>query len=54
VLMIHAVVSSIRSRLAALRKKLAILAKRAPTPSANVPGKMAPSNPVSVGATPPK
>lgn len=49
-------VSSIRGRLAALRKKLALMAKRAPTP---VAGKMPPTSNVAVasptvGATPPK
>lgn len=50
------VVSSIRGRLAALRKKLALMAKRTPTP---VAGKMPPMSNVAVasptvGATPPK
>ncbi|GMG11183.1 unnamed protein product [Aspergillus oryzae] len=51
----HAVVSSIRGRLASLRKKLALLAKRQSPPS-SVPGKVAPSSLVpaaqAVGTTP--
>ncbi|OJJ40887.1 hypothetical protein ASPWEDRAFT_166937 [Aspergillus wentii DTO 134E9] len=45
-------VSSIRGRLAALRKKLALMTKRAPTPSGK-PSNMAPVA-HAVGATPPK
>jgi serine/threonine-protein kinase ULK/ATG1 len=57
--MIFAVVSSIRSRLASLRKKIAVMAKHSSAPMGTSPGKVAaakvrPASPAIAGISPPR